>query len=158
MHDGIEGLWSHGEHLACGSQSPRPGCQAFPRGTAGRGDESLDGDVGEHDRAAGLACQIEARPALPGTHVQQPPTRAELEDPNELVDLGQRRISVRTEVTPERAQFDLTSDGVLADGVRPPSTLDAVVTCGPRRGRPTSWAHRHGVGHRCSASDRRLHQ
>ena len=44
---------------------------------AGHGDESLDGDVGEHDRAAGLACQIEARPALPGTHVQQPPTRAE---------------------------------------------------------------------------------
>ena len=126
--------------------------QAFPGGPAGRGGESLEGDVGENDRAAGLACQVEAGPALPGTHVQQPPTRAELEDPDELVDLGQRRVAVRTEVTPERAQFDLTSDGVLADGVRPPGTLDAFVTCG-RSARPADILGTivMASGHRCSA-------
>src|ERR687892_281778 len=74
--------------------------------------------AGRRGRASPPATRPQPRPALPGTDIEQPPTGTELEYAGELVDLGQCRVAVRTEVASERPPLHLTGNRVLPRGPR----------------------------------------
>jgi hypothetical protein len=142
----IEGSRSQREHLTACRQGPGPAAQAFPGCAASRGDESLDGHIGESHEAAGLARQVQTGPALTAADIQEPLTRAETEQRGKLIDLGERRVAVGTEVAPERPQLDLTSNPMLAHGVRLPGLVDALLVRARLSSRSAAGARLHRIG------------
>lgn len=65
------------------------------------------------------------------------PAGTQVEHPGKLTDLGERRVAVGAEVTPEGQQLDLASNRVVAHLVRLAGTIDAFLVRDHRWARAT---------------------